>query len=332
MKRIWLTVVLVLLASVASYVFWNVHNDDLRERWEDPEWVKKELSGLPEDLNKKMVEEIDKRIKDTKQFNFAVMGDTRGNHKILKALLEKARLAGAEFVIYTGDLVKSGTYSEYKKATTLLNKPELPLIFIIGNHDCTDHGYPLYYHCFGPVDFYFDLGEWRFICADNNKAEMVQDFISLPKGDLEYAVASGLNTDQLKEMERLLKEKPHNFIVMHQPPLGVWNGHVFKRRVGEFLDMVSRYSKRISMVFLGHIHGYSRKTHEGVIFIISGGAGARLHDRPDVAPFYHFVLISVRDDNVTESVYFLRQGKWTVLKGEETVDPEKVRRIIESTN
>lgn len=332
MRRIALTVLLVVLAAVGSYVYWNARQEDLREHWEDQEWVNKELRSLPQDLNKKMVEEIDKRIKDTKQFKFAVMGDTRGNHKILKALLEKASLAGAEFVIYTGDLVKTGTYSQYRKATELLNKSELPLIFIIGNHDRNDYGYPLYYHCFGPTDFYFDLGHWRFICADNNKPDLMQNFISLPKGNFEYLVASGLNREQLDEMERLLKEKPHNFIVMHQPPLGVWNDHVFRRRAREFLDMVSRYSKRMSMVFMGHIHAYSRRNHEGVIFIISGGAGAGLHDAPDVAPFYHFVLISVSDDSVTENVYFLRQGKWTVLSGEETTDAEKVRRIVESRN
>ena len=69
----------------------------------------------------------------------------------------------------------------------------------------------------------------------------------------------------------------------------------------------------VDYVFSGHVHCYFRQVINGVTYITSGGAGAQLKC-PDA--FYHYVRVSVKGEEIVDSVIKVKKNWWLELTGD----------------
>ena len=193
------------------------------------------------------------------------------------------------------------------KMVNFIEPLAIPVIFAIGNHDSSNRGREIFAHLFGPLDFYFDTGSYRFIFLDCNYEKINPDFIELPQEPRQYDYLHGFELDQITALDAMINKTGHNFIIMHMPPaLDTFKHHSFVRNSQPFLNVMKKYAGRIAGVFSGHIHGYGEAVVDGVTYIVSGGAGKRLHDaRKGITSKFNYILVAVNGTNVTRSVRFL---------------------------
>ncbi|MBI9064441.1 MAG: metallophosphoesterase [Marinilabiliaceae bacterium] len=76
-------------------------------------------------------------------------------------------LKDIDFVIHLGDLTLSAINREFEWYSDIINKIKIPVITLIGNHDCLANGYDIYKEMFGPSDFYFSYNGVKFVMFDN---------------------------------------------------------------------------------------------------------------------------------------------------------------------
>ena len=264
----------------------------------------------PRHLNVIHALEIQKNISDRSHFSFIVLGDSQDNYDKFKQILNDAMKHKPDFIIHVGDFTKHGSYDEYKRAITLLHQINIPFILIPGNHEIENHGMEYFALLIGYPDFYFDIGRYRFICLNNNNRGVDPQIFSLletPREIKNCMPADGFDRNEISDIEHLLQSKDHNFIFMHQPPpIGLSLGRHFTRNADLFMDLLQKKAQNVQYVFSGHLHGYAEVKHKGVTYIVSGGAGARLHSTHNgLSGKYNYILVSVADSDVSKSVYFI---------------------------
>ena len=113
--------------------------------------------------------------------------------------------------------------------------------------------------------------------------------------------------NEISDIDHLLQSKDHNFIFMHQPPpIGPSRNRSFTRNADLFMDLLQKRAQNVHYVFSGHLHGYAETKYKGVTYIISGGAGGKLHSTHNgLSGKYNYVLVRVADSDVSKSVYFI---------------------------
>ena len=183
------------------------------------------------------------------------------------------------FIIDGGDLVYSGTIWQWANLMNVWHWNK-PVFIAAGNHEYQGEGINIFHYLFGPTDYAFSLGNYRYIFANDvmgNYQLMERQFEWL-KEQLEIAKKRG--------------EKP--VIVMHAPPYDPRPGgddHAMSESSAkELLKLMREYN---AFGIFSHIHIYWNGTYEGVHFIITGGGGAPLYAPPDEGGFYHFVILTM---------------------------------------
>ncbi len=120
------------------------------------------------DLNNKNIAKINAAIFPKDTLNFAIISDTHNNYDDLedaiKAINQQTDLS---FVICTGDITLLGATDEFKWYWNLAKKIKFPIITMIGNHDYLGSGKLVFNRMFGLTNFYFHIGEYRFVAFDN---------------------------------------------------------------------------------------------------------------------------------------------------------------------
>ncbi len=220
---------------------------------------------------------------DKDSFSFAVMGDSLGRNNTFKNILKKLNKSEPLFAANLGDLVNDGKRKEYRRVRRQIGLFKYPLFFALGNHDVLWWGRMVYQEYFGPTYYSFDFRDAHFIFLDN---------------------ASGRIDDrQFRWLEEDLQQntKTRTFVFMHLPPFDPRPDkyHAMNRRLNAqyFMHLASKY--RVDRVFCSHIHEYLREERDGVVYIITGGAGAELRN-PDA--YYHYVQITVGPEGITEEI------------------------------
>jgi 3',5'-cyclic AMP phosphodiesterase CpdA len=107
--------------------------------------------------------------------------------------------------------------------------------------------------------------------------------------------------ESLSWLEKVLAETPKDLSILvfaHQPPSVVerWAWHAWdKKNSTSFVALMSKY--HVGHVFLGHIHGYSTATIDGIPYTVSGGGGAEFASRygPE-GDVNHYVICDVMPD------------------------------------
>lgn len=72
-----------------------------------------------------------------------------------------------DFIIHLGDITLSANAREFDWYSDIMNKINIPVITIIGNHDCLGNGYDIYTEMFGESNFFFEYKDVKFVFFDD---------------------------------------------------------------------------------------------------------------------------------------------------------------------
>jgi predicted phosphodiesterase len=281
--------------------------DDRADKREDYS-VDQLLAKPPLQLNGQAVKKVTGSLSGQDHFRFAVLGDNRYNLKQLKKILQAIAQDNPDFVIHTGDLTSAGKYQQYMKLLDTIKDFKIPIVFVLGNHDINNRGVDCFLHIFGPVSFSFDINKYRFIFINNTSENAQPEFVRLPEdGVLNQSVAVGLDDYQMSGLEKLVQGSEHNFIIMHiPPPVEIFRFHSFNKNGDNFIALMKHYASRIALVLSGHIHGYGEIEQDGVTYVVTAGAGAKLFKSgKGIINKYNYVLVSVAGNTVTHTVQYI---------------------------
>ena len=229
-------------------------------------------------------------------WSFAVCGDSRDDKDgIFAQILSAVDNSDMEFLLHTGDMVgkdSPGEWDAYREATARFRKP---LRVVIGNHELYGGGTPeKFAERFGlpGASWSFTHKDAHIAIVDNAKgtfpdntlAWLDRDLAAHPKGE------GGITT---------------LIVAMHIPP-GTegtrphGTRYDYEERSAKLLAILKRHG--VDAVLSGHEHMQHEEDWEGVLLLISGGAGAPL------APFqkYGYYRIDVENGRVRESFQRVR--------------------------
>lgn len=222
-------------------------------------------------------------------FSFVVLGDCRGNDAVYAALLTMAAAYKPLFILVTGDVANTGAADEFAHYGNLIKPVPFPIVHVPGNHDVSS-GKDNYVKAFGPPNWSFSYGAYRFIGLDNAGGSFSKDTI---------AFAS-----------EMLQPDKTCFVAFHVPPdFGRWQVHAMNKG-GHGEEMAALLEKAgVPYVFLGHIHLYDEIDRNGTKYVISAGGGAPLYGKFGFGkPEYGLVVVHVSDSGITH--------EWIPLPGQ----------------
>ena len=104
--------------------------------------------------------------------HFAIIGDPQGTpadfQKTIQQLNKRQDLA---FILVLGDMTDFGLKHEFEWAADAILQSNIPVLTVIGNHDAIASGQRLYKRMFGPLDYTFSFGGYKFVMWNNNLYE-----------------------------------------------------------------------------------------------------------------------------------------------------------------
>jgi 3',5'-cyclic AMP phosphodiesterase CpdA len=227
-------------------------------------------------------------------WSFGVCGDSRDDRDgIFPQILASVDNSDMEFLLHTGDMVNKESPDEwdaYRKVTARFGKP---IHVVIGNHELYAGGNPgKFAERFGlpGTSWSFTHKDAHFAIVDNARGTFPDDTLAWLDRDLAaHPKGRGGITTLI--------------VAMHIPPAseGI-RPHGTRSDYGERSARLLAILKRhgVDAVLSGHEHIQHVEDWEGVLLLVSGGAGAPM------VPFqwYGFYRIDVENGRVRET--FLR--------------------------
>jgi 3',5'-cyclic AMP phosphodiesterase CpdA len=218
-------------------------------------------------------------------FRFAVAGDSRDGPKIYRRVLEAVAADRAQFLIHTGDLVNQGTEEQWLEFRQRMANFSLPFYPVPGNHDSLNGELDGYLaHSGAPAAHYsFDRGDVHFTLADSHNG--------------------GIGAAELQWLRHDLAatDRPVKMVFLHHPPFDPdGTDHIMAYGNQAFMDLMAEMA--VDYVFAGHIHAYAHQERDGVVYLITGGAGAPLYGGGHPLAFHHFLRVDVMGRAVTVDV------------------------------
>jgi 3',5'-cyclic AMP phosphodiesterase CpdA len=218
-------------------------------------------------------------------FTFAVAGDSRDNPKVYGKVLEAVMSDGAEFLLHTGDLVNKGTDSQWTEFGETMAGFALPFYPVPGNHDGLDGELDGYLaHSGAPAAHYsFDQEPVHFTMADSHHGGITARELAWLRDDLSTTT------------------QPVKMVVLHHPPFDPdGTDHIMAFGNEGFMALMAE--QEVDYVFAGHIHAYAQEERDGVLYTITGGAGAPLYGGDHPLAYHHYLRVIVRGKDVTIEV------------------------------
>ncbi|MDX2306532.1 MAG: metallophosphoesterase [Microscillaceae bacterium] len=221
-------------------------------------------------------------------FSFCILGDTESRPHINSRLAKLIWEERPNFMLHLGDVTDGGVQNhkfewnqEYFTGITQVAS-RIPMFPVAGNGESDLYWYKRYHRLPEPESYYtYTFGNARFFMLNSNEAA------ELKKGGVQY---EWLRT-QLAQSKATWK-----FVTHHHCPISsdeddfgnTWEGKKSTQGDPRFDDLKRLYEEfGVDVVFYGHVHAYERswpikegkinKT-DGVIYIMSGGAGGHLED------------------------------------------------------
>jgi len=277
-------------------------------------------------------------LKVSSDFRFVALGDTRfhdssdtqpANAEVRKALVAAIDQEHPAFVSIGGDIVYSGAdakdWAVWDTETKTWRDHNIPIYPALGNHDLNGDQESALANYFARFP---QLSHSRFYSVRIGNSLMLVldssfDETSGPQGDWLHA-----------QLDALPASVEFVFLVLHHPPYSrssdekiYGGGHSARPTEQALAKMLEAQQQRLHariIVFSGHVHNYERHEHNGVMYFVTGGGGARpyiiprapadLYKVPGVN--YHYLLVEVHGSNVeiTMNKLELNAGKETWSK------------------
>ncbi len=259
----------------------------------------------------RLVTKIDRLNSSKTPFRFAALGDNRGNAKIYRTLLDKISTFKPDFAVNTGDLItNSGHLYQWEEFIDWSSGYDFPILPVVGNHDVDNaRSEKMYRDIFSlpgeEVYYSFTYGNSQFIVLDS---EIPGEIGSITGEQLEWLRQTLMNSSPA-----------HRFVFFHRP---MYADSLIGRHFGSCLDrypqerdtllaLLKRYN--VDIVFVGHEHLFRKSIYDGVMQIITGGAGAPLYAEEKNGGFYHFILVDAEGKKIEGTLYKLKDENFTAF-------------------
>jgi 3',5'-cyclic AMP phosphodiesterase CpdA len=267
-------------------------------------------------------------------FTFGVIGDAEpgrfpwervfapGSHAFADQM-SSLQASEPDFIFQLGDFVSEGNPAHYRDHVAWLDaNARTPLLRCIGNHDRSrpngDADKNLYDAVFGPRDYFFDRGGWRFIALDSSDRKLTPAQLTWLKAALaapgRKVIFTHVPPAYLKKLKPLaevgaLETDPRQYDAAQADDLKSGGIHDFFTNYfddgsAEFDKLVSEGN--VAAVYMGHIHAFWAADHRGTRYVISGGGGSPLYPLPPGYPkkrFAHFMTVEASASGLVETVH-----------------------------
>ncbi len=238
---------------------------------------------------------------DAREFTFVVLGDNRPAGSglpptpVFAEILKEVGYIKPAFVLSSGDLVYGNEESleQYKKecdqVSVLVNALKVPFFNAPGNHEVAGRQefQAEYMRRFGQMYGSFEFGGCHFTAIGTDEAGQ----------------SGSLSADQRSWLEKDLDGSKPTYVYMHHPVFARKDNAEASATVASADDLHNLFkSRNVKAVFEGHDHVYNHQTHDGIEYVIAGGAGAPLDAAPEEGGFFHYVVVTVKDGKATMNV------------------------------
>lgn len=244
-------------------------------------------------------------------FRFVVLGDNRSGKPIVqpevyRTNIREINLLDPDFVVIVGDLIlgyvqrgfgRAGVTeamgdaalirAEWDEFDRVTGKFTMPYYLVVGNHDVWDEqSQAIYQERYGDLYYSFDHRGSHFVVLDC-------------EGTGQRGQIAGAQLEWLKRDLETHREAHHVFVFLHEP---LWEyGDAQSNWNREIHSLMAQYG--VHAVFCGHWHNYRKsRTRDGVRYLVTGGAGASVPGSEAEGGFYHYLLVTVRGDEVKVAV------------------------------
>lgn len=288
------------------------------------------FSGIASTFAQQMPSDI--VVPVTSPFRFVAYGDTRftdpantkaANPQVRQEIVRKIAEAQPAFISIAGDISYNGSdaadWAQYNKETAVWREKKIEVFPALGNHDlhgAEDVALANFFQC------YPELHNSRYYSVRAGNALMLVLDSSLDE-------IAGPQGEWLKsKVGKIPSEVKFVFVVLHHPPYtsAKDEGHLARAReqaLAAYLEDQQKHLGARLVVFSGHVHNYEHKEHGGVVYLITGGGGARPHPlqrQPDdlfktYDVNFHFVTIDVEKESLKAVMHRVEmkdgQAEWT---------------------
>jgi predicted phosphodiesterase len=220
---------------------------------------------------------------------FVILGDSGNGRAAQRAIAARIANAPMDAILFLGDIAyNSGTYDELQTRffdiyANLFQR--VPVYAAIGNHDNrTQNGKPFEDAFLFPGNgrwYSFDLGDVHFVTLDTTRIGREQ--------------ARWLDADLART------DRKFTVVIGHHPPYSAARRGPNRGFRRWFVPVLNRH--KVELVLTGHEHHYERtKPIEGIVYIVSGGGGARLtrtgwnKHTAVAAPKHHYLVLEAHED------------------------------------
>ena len=249
---------------------------------------------------------------------FVAYGDTRFTPRVdvvnataRRALVEKIASEKPAAILIGGDLVYDGSdpgdYQTYRSETTQWSQEKIPVFPALGNHElkgCTGDMSACLENWWGAFD---DLSlrpyRWYSVTIGPSLLALVLD------SDAPLKPGSEQRTWFEEQVAGAGPQVKFILIVLHYPPV---RDPLFPRmrdekEIARYLSRHAR-SLRASVLVVGsHVHNYERYARDGVMYVVSGGGGAKPVPAPRMfgelsrlrtGVNFHYLRLTLSDDRL----------------------------------
>jgi hypothetical protein len=272
---------------------------------------------------------------------FVAYGDTRftdpaetkaSNAVARRALVARVAHEDPAAIFVNGDLPWHGVpadYAEYRSETTLWRDKHLLVYPALGNHEFAGCEQPQCLALWWKEFPELQGRRWYSVAIGSRVLAVALDSNASFLPGSEQRVWLENQMAALDPGVRLV------FVVLHHPPLADvqtvkmldHNPRPNEQELAGFLDVAAARSKARFIVSAGHIHNYERLERAGVVYLVSGGGGARPYEvdrtpadlyRGADFPNFHYVRFELKEKTVVGEMVRLGDsgapapGKWEV--------------------
>ena len=201
---------------------------------------------------------------------FALTGDTQLRLDQVEDFVGHVNdMGNIDFTLICGDLTNFGLFEEFKwlhEELKVLNHPYLP---VIGNHDFIANGPKIFKEMYGPFDYSFIVGNFKFVAINTNSIEFGFDGTVPNIGWLKTQLADTIGIKNI-------------FVFSHIMP---WSDDFDENLEVPFSSTLA--ASKVKVSFHGHHHNFEsdERYNDGVQYVITGSTGKR-----------SFILIKLWDE------------------------------------
>lgn len=237
-------------------------------------------------LHLTQINEIQQRLEDKDNFEFAVVGNINNSSSIFqKQLLPELGRSKTSFLISAGNAVSEGAEENYRSLIEMLGTLEMPWLMTYGQNEDSNFGNFRYFQYFGPPFFSFSAGNNQFIFLDNTDNTPYRWQLDWLKQELSRSTGK----NQFVFMGRPI-----------HPPVGettvfTADNYFDNLNIGEQFHQIFN-QHQVDAVFSANLPVFADPVINGVQYVTTGGAGGLIveHDNS----YHHYSRVRVEGNKV----------------------------------